>query len=125
MVPGSFGLAFSTSVCAANMCVEIFLLELEASLSSASASLPFTLGVVTVSASAFVSSSTSVSSSALTVSCSASTAVVTLVDLGLEIGDGGHECLHLCHNVYVLFGIYCDAVEVLLQLLFSLLFGGL
>ena len=46
-MPGSFGLAFSTAVCAANIRVEILPWELGASLSSASASFPFKLEVVT------------------------------------------------------------------------------
>ena len=45
--------------------------------------------------------------------------------MGLDIGDGGHECLHLCHHGLVLVGRRCDAGEVLLQLLFIFLFGSL
>ena len=99
---GSFGLAFITAVCAATICVEIFVWELGAPLSYVSAFLHFTLVVVTVSASVFVSSSASVSYSSSTVIGSVSSVIVTLVDLGLDIGDGGHECLHLCHHVLVL-----------------------
>ena len=99
---GSFGLAFSTAVCAATMRVAIFVWELVAPSSYVSTLLNFTLVVVTVSASVFVSSFDSVSSSASTVIGSASSAIVTLVDLGLDIGDGGHECLNLCHHGLVL-----------------------
>ena len=102
LVPGSFLIVFSTAVCAATMCVEIFAWELGAYFSSASAFLPFTLVVVTVSASAFVSSSASVYSSASTVIGSVYSAIVTLFDLGSEIGDGGNECMHMCHHGLVL-----------------------
>ena len=101
-MPVSFGLAFGAAVCAATMRVAIFSWGLGASLSSASAFLTFTMVVVTVSASMFVYSSAFVSSSASTVIGSASYVIVMLVDLGLEISDGGHECLHLCHHGLVL-----------------------
>ena len=92
---GSFELAFSTTVCAATMRVEIFAWDLGASLSYASAFFPFTLLVVVSPASEFVSSSASVSSFASSAIGSASSAMVKLFDLGLDIGDGGHECLYL------------------------------
>ena len=75
------------------MCVEIFVWEL-----GASSFFTFTMVVATVSASAFVYSSAFVSSSASMVIGYASSVIVMLVDLGLEIGDVGHECLHLCHH---------------------------
>ena len=102
LVLGPFGLAFSTAMCAATICVAIFAWDLEASSSSASAFLYFMMVVVTVSTYAFVFSSAFVSSSASTVIGIASSVIVMLVDLGLEIGDGGNECLHLCHHGLVL-----------------------
>ena len=106
------------------MRVAIFAWELGESSSFASASLRFTLGFVTVSASASVSYSASVSSSASMVIGYIPSASVTLADLLLEIGDGGHECLHMCHHGLVLVVRRCDSGKVLLQLLFSLLFSG-
>ena len=101
-MPGSFGIAFSTAVCTATMCVAIFSWDFGTPLSSASAFLLFAMVVVTVSPSAFISSSAFFSSSASKVVGYASSTVVTLVDLGLDISDGENECLHLCHHGLVL-----------------------
>ena len=90
LLPGSFGIAFSTAVCASTMCVAIFLWELGASSSSTSAFLYFTVVVATVYASVFFASSAFVSSSASTVVGTASSVIMTLVDLRLDISYGIH-----------------------------------